>query len=72
MATGGMGDVLTGLIAALLAQGLSPFDAARLGVWAHGRAADRLAADTGPFGYLAREVADTLPAVWAELAAEEA
>ena len=40
MATGGMGDVLTGICAALLAQGLAPFDAARLGAWLHGRAAE--------------------------------
>ncbi|MEP6808926.1 MAG: NAD(P)H-hydrate dehydratase, partial [Chthoniobacterales bacterium] len=40
MATGGMGDVLTGVCAALLAQGLSPFDAARLGAWVCGRAAE--------------------------------
>lgn len=40
MATGGMGDVLTGIVAGLLAQGLRPFDAARLGAWLHGRAAD--------------------------------
>jgi NAD(P)H-hydrate epimerase len=40
MATGGMGDVLTGVVAGLLAQGLDPFDAARLGAWVHGRAAD--------------------------------
>jgi ADP-dependent NAD(P)H-hydrate dehydratase len=66
MATGGMGDVLTGLIAALLAQGLSAFDAACLGVHAHGRAADLLAKQIGPAGYLAREVADLLPAALAE------
>jgi ADP-dependent NAD(P)H-hydrate dehydratase / NAD(P)H-hydrate epimerase len=40
MATGGMGDVLTGVCAALLAQNLSPFDAARLGAWVCGRAAE--------------------------------
>ncbi len=40
MATGGMGDVLTGLCAALIAQKLSPFDAGRLGAWACGRAAE--------------------------------
>jgi NAD(P)H-hydrate epimerase len=62
MATGGMGDVLTGLIAALIGQGMSPFGAACLGVYAHGMAADRLAAQIGPVGYLAREVADALPA----------
>ncbi len=40
MATGGMGDVLTGVCAALLAQKLSPYDAARLGAWVCGRAAE--------------------------------
>src|SRR5437588_11931774 len=40
MATGGMGDVLSGVCAALLAQKLSPFDAARVGAWACGRAAE--------------------------------
>lgn len=40
LATGGSGDTLTGILAALLAQGLTPANAARLGVWLHGRAAD--------------------------------
>ena len=40
MATGGMGDLLTGLCAGLAGQGLSLFDAARFGAWLHGRAAD--------------------------------
>ncbi len=40
MATGGMGDVLTGVCAALIAQHLSPYDAARLGAWVCGRAAE--------------------------------
>ena len=43
LATGGSGDVLTGVIAALIAQGLKPQDAARLGVWAHATAGDRAA-----------------------------
>jgi NAD(P)H-hydrate epimerase len=41
MATGGMGDVLTGVCAGLMGQGLSPYDAARLGAWLCGRAAER-------------------------------
>jgi NAD(P)H-hydrate epimerase len=40
MATGGMGDVLTGVCAGLLGQGLSPYDAARVGAWLCGRAAE--------------------------------
>jgi len=66
MASGGMGDVLTGLIAALLGQGLSAFDAARLGVYVHGLAADLCADQIGPIGYLAREVADMIPAALAQ------
>jgi hydroxyethylthiazole kinase-like uncharacterized protein yjeF len=66
MATGGMGDVLTGLIASLAAQGLSLFDAARLGVYCHGLAADLLAKRIAPVGYLAREVADAIPAALAQ------
>ena len=47
MATGGMGDVLTGICAALLGQKLNTYDAARLGSWLHGRAADRVVARLG-------------------------
>ncbi len=66
MATGGMGDVLTGFIAALLGQGLSAFDAARLGVHCHGLAADQCAKQIGPVGYLARDVAEALPTALAQ------
>jgi len=59
MASGGMGDVLTGVIAALLAQGLSAWDAACIGVAAHARAGDIAAAD-GQRGLLA---SDLLPAL---------
>ncbi|MCH1928518.1 hypothetical protein L6232_27365, partial [Shewanella sp. C31] len=53
---------LSGAIAALLAAGLSPFDAARLGVFLHGLAGDLLAEEKG-VGLLAHEVAEALP--WA-------
>lgn len=66
MATGGMGDVLTGLIAALLGQGLSAFEAACLGVYVHGAAADACAKAIGAVGYLAREVAEHVPAALQE------
>ncbi|MCE0521516.1 MAG: NAD(P)H-hydrate dehydratase [Methylacidiphilales bacterium] len=47
LSTGGSGDTLSGILAALLAQGLSPLDAARLGVWLHGHAADLILAERG-------------------------
>jgi NAD(P)H-hydrate epimerase len=59
LATGGTGDVLSGAIAALLAAGLPPFEAARLGVYLHGLAGDLLAEEKG-VGLLAREVAEAL------------
>jgi NAD(P)H-hydrate epimerase len=61
MASGGMGDVLAGVIGALLAQGRSPFDAACLGVYAHGAAADAVAAHRGQVGLLAGDVLDAMP-----------
>lgn len=60
MATGGMGDVLSGIIGGFMAQGLSPWQAACLGVYVHGLAADRLAEGMSA-GYLASEVADEVP-----------
>jgi NAD(P)H-hydrate epimerase len=60
MATGGMGDVLSGLIGGLLVQGYSPCQAAEIGVYMHGLAAD-LQADKQPYGYTASEVAAALP-----------
>lgn len=60
MASGGMGDVLTGLIAGLMAQGCPAGQAARAGVFLHGLAADILAQKT-PRGYLATEVMDAVP-----------
>jgi ADP-dependent NAD(P)H-hydrate dehydratase / NAD(P)H-hydrate epimerase len=61
LGTGGTGDVLAGLIGSLLAQGLAAFDAARLGVYLHGLAGDRIAERIGDAGLLASELADELP-----------
>jgi ADP-dependent NAD(P)H-hydrate dehydratase / NAD(P)H-hydrate epimerase len=55
LATGGSGDVLTGVIVALLAQGLTPIEAARLGVWIHASAGDQAAA-SGERGILAGDL----------------
>ena len=55
------GAILTGIIAGLLAQGLTPFDAACVGAWAHGRAGEKAAKSNR--GLLAHEVADTIPVV---------
>jgi NAD(P)H-hydrate epimerase len=62
LASGGMGDVLTGLIGSLLAQGLTAMDAATLGVYLHGLAADRLLATFGDAGLLATDVMFEIPA----------
>ena len=61
MATGGAGDVLTGMIAGLLGQQLQAWDAARLGVYLHGLAGDLAAAERGEIGLLASDVADKIP-----------
>jgi ADP-dependent NAD(P)H-hydrate dehydratase / NAD(P)H-hydrate epimerase len=55
MASGGMGDALTGIVGGLLAQGLEPAEAARLGVYLHGLAADQAAAE-GQIGLTASDV----------------
>ena len=61
MATGGMGDVLTGAVASLIGQGLDPTTAAYCGAYLHGLAADLIASARGMAGMLASEVADHLP-----------
>jgi hydroxyethylthiazole kinase-like uncharacterized protein yjeF len=60
LASGGTGDVLAGLVGALLAQGLDLFEAARSGVFLHGEAGTRLSMLRGRAGILASEVADAL------------
>ena len=67
MATAGAGDVLTGTVAALLAQGLGAYDAARAGVWLHGAAGDRVARERGAIGIAAGDLAEALPVVRAEV-----
>ena len=69
MATGGMGDVLTGIIAGLMAQGISSERAAALGVYIHGLAADRVAETLGMHGLLASDVLKAVPAAIASLIA---
>ena len=64
LATGGSGDVLTGLVTGLLARGMSPFDAAWLGVYLHGLAADLAVVDLGESGLIASDLPDWIPAAW--------
>ena len=61
MSTGGMGDVLTGLIAGLIAQKVPAFDAAVLGVYLHGLAGDIVAESIGMHGLMAGDVLDNVP-----------
>ncbi|MDX1944262.1 MAG: NAD(P)H-hydrate dehydratase [Pirellulaceae bacterium] len=61
MATGGSGDVLTGIITALVCQGLSPFDAAVLGAHVHGLAGDLAAAELGQVSLIASDLVRYLP-----------
>ena len=67
MATGGSGDVLTGVIAALLAQGLSGDLAAPLGVYIHGRAGDLAAEKYGKYSMTASSLLEALPGVYLTL-----
>jgi NAD(P)H-hydrate epimerase len=64
LATGGSGDVLTGIIAGLLAQGMAPFEAAAAGAWLHGAAATEFG-----LGLVAADLPDVLPRVIQQLKA---
>lgn len=68
MATGGMGDVLAGVIGGYMAQGVDPLMAAIVGAHVHGQAGDLCAREVGPIGYKASEVARQIPKVRAKLA----
>ena len=61
MAVGGSGDVLAGIIASLLGQGIVPLEAAACGAWLHGAAGDRCAAEMGQYGMLPTDMLHVLP-----------
>lgn len=66
MATGGSGDVLTGILTGLLAQGMEPFAAAKLAVWIHGSAGELAAKRLGRRGMLAGDLLQEIPTVLLE------
>ena len=68
LAAGGSGDVLTGLIGGFLARGWPSLQAAMAGVYLHGLAADRLAAEQGQIGVLAQELLEPIPGLMSALA----
>jgi len=71
MATGGSGDVLTGLITALGCQGLDPFDAAHLGVYLHGLAGDLAAEELGQESLIASDLVSFLPEAFRQYREEQ-
>lgn len=69
MATGGMGDVLSGIIGSFMAQGITPIEAAKAGVFVHGRAGDNAAWRSSQTGLSPIDVIEELPYVFREIAA---
>ncbi|NLZ48618.1 MAG: NAD(P)H-hydrate dehydratase, partial [Clostridiales bacterium] len=69
MASGGMGDCLTGIIASFVAQGLSPLEAAACGAYIHGYAGDRLSKDR--YCVNARDIIEEIPYVMKEIICEK-
>ncbi len=67
MAKGGSGDVLAGMILALLGQGFAPEESAAMAVWLHGRAGDLCAQDMGEYAMTPSDLLDTLPRAIREL-----
>lgn len=73
LATGGSGDMLTGIVGTLLAQGANATDAAAIGAWVHGRAAEIAVERAGNVrGVTLQEVMNAMSAAWADLVAEKA
>ena len=67
MATAGSGDVLTGVLLALMAQGYSPENTAIIGTYLHGAAGDLAAEEKGENGMIASDIVEKLPLVWSQL-----
>ncbi len=67
MATAGSGDVRTGILLALIAEGYTPEDACRLGVYIHGLAGDIAAEKLGEISMKAGDIIDCLPEAWMKL-----
>jgi NAD(P)H-hydrate epimerase len=61
MATAGSGDVLTGMITALLGQGMGPFDAAKYGAYFHGKAGDLAAKEKSKASMIASDIIEAIP-----------
>ncbi|MBF0619393.1 MAG: NAD(P)H-hydrate dehydratase [Candidatus Omnitrophica bacterium] len=64
MATAGAGDVLSGMIGAFLAQGLPPFEAAKWGVYLHGKAGDHAVRHASKMAMIATDIIDAIPGLW--------
>ena len=71
MATAGAGDVLTGILLSLLAQGYTPDVAVKLGVYLHGLAGDLAAADLSEESVMASDIVDYLPKAFKQLRSQE-
>lgn len=67
MAKAGSGDILTGILTGILAQGYSPEDTALIGVWLHGRAGEKAEGYFGPDGMNSSDIIDFIPEAWTEL-----
>lgn len=67
MATGGSGDVLTGIIAGLLGQGLKSYEATTMGVYLHGLAGDKIGKSRSKAGMIASDIVDGIGLIYHEL-----